>query len=989
MSGNPIKYSDFVESDDSIKNLITQLNELIATQTKLQEQLRDEAKQTEESVKKASAATEQGQQQIRQAASEADKLTAANDKLAASRTENAQELARLKEVQREQNNVNKLTAKLNRAAEGSYDKLSAQYSLNKIKLNAMSKAERESTEAGRELEAQSLAIREEMKRLQESTGNHTLSVGDYEKGWRGVTEQLQEVPGAAGEAVGGFDAMSDSAKALLKNPVVLFIAALVAGLTALGALFSKTSKSAELMQKVSAYLEGTMSALVGVVDTLADYLINAFENPQQALKDFGNAIINNVVNRFKALIKLASSVGDVVGNLLAGDFDKAKKSATEAGKAVFQMTTGLDEGQVNSFSKAIVELTSEVDRQAKAFVELAEAQDKTRDIHRSLERSLEAVNTALALSEVAADNATTSFKAQAEAAKRSQELLEKKALIEKRIASDNLKLITKELDMRLANGESVEELIEAQLEAYKVLAAAEREYLVATATGETRASQLKQDRLEKDLDILIDGFDKQKAINEKLIGDEKAVFEVRKSKLNETKALFEKTFDAQINTIQEFTGKQVNAQELIQETDAVTLNQKIRSLELSEIIEGRLLEIINERKTGLSDLAEAEKKLNETKEKLNETKEKEAKKQFDAAVKSYGVQKEIADSEIDLLKETEATKTELKLEAEKDRLNKILALNKEAGGKLTKEQVKLIENQIKAIDQILYEREESEQKDLYEIVGLSLSEEKKEFIGESTQFAIEQVQAFVDKKVELAEAAVDASEQEVSAAQTVLEKEIENREKGYASNVSAAQRELALAKKTQEAALKDQEKARKAQATLETIQQIGGLVTGAAKIWGTLGFPWAIPAIALMFGSFAYAKVKANKAAKAAQSYGDGGLEFLQGGSHASGNDINIGRTNDGRDRRAEGGEAMAIINKRNTAKYKGALPGIIDSLNRGTFFQDYDNRNGDANINIVDTTVMENGISELVEQGKKKIVPDGRGGFVEVYKNVKRTISC
>ena len=67
------------------------------------------------------------------------------------------------------------------ALEGSYDKLSAQYNLNKQKLNEMTIAERAGTEAGKALEKETLAIYQEMIKLQEATGKHVLSVGDYTK----------------------------------------------------------------------------------------------------------------------------------------------------------------------------------------------------------------------------------------------------------------------------------------------------------------------------------------------------------------------------------------------------------------------------------------------------------------------------------------------------------------------------------------------------------------------------------------------------------------------------------------------------------------------------------------------------------------------------------------------------------------------------------------------------------------------------------------
>lgn len=99
------------------------------------------------------------------------------------------------------NQTAKYQAQINQSAEGSYNRLAAQYALNKIKLNAMSAAERSATDAGKKLEQETADIYKEMIRLQEATGNHRLSVGNYAKSWDGlgmsVSQVVRELPAAA------------------------------------------------------------------------------------------------------------------------------------------------------------------------------------------------------------------------------------------------------------------------------------------------------------------------------------------------------------------------------------------------------------------------------------------------------------------------------------------------------------------------------------------------------------------------------------------------------------------------------------------------------------------------------------------------------------------------------------------------------------------------------------------------------------------------
>lgn len=147
-----------------------------------------------------------------------------------------------------------------------------------------------------------------------------------------------------------------------------------------------------------------------------------------------------------------------------------------------------------------------------------------------------------------------------------------------------------------------------------------------------------------------------------------------------------------------------------------------------------------------------------------------------------------------------------------------------------------------------------------------------------------------------------------------------------------------------------------------------------------------------MFGSFAFAKVKASQSAK--QQYGDGGLEILNGGSHASGNDIPIGTTKDGKRRTAEGGEALAIINKSKTRKYRNMLPGIIKSLNKGEFEKKFGNSYGTDGMNVMvsggsDMKTLEKDVGQIRKQGERRYYTDGKGRVVEVYKNLKRVYNA
>ena len=357
-------------------------------------------------------------------------------------------------------------------------------------------------------------------------------------------------------------------------------------------------------------------------------------------------------------------------------------------------------------------------------------------------------------------------------------------------------------------------------------------------------------------------------------------------------------------------------------------------------------------------------------------------------------------SEFDLIRNSEERKTRFRLAQEKARLQKILELNKAAGVKMTDAEVKTIENTIAKIDQEIEKSKGDERgNDIYGLFGLNLDDDQKEAISTSVSFAIEQLNGFLDAKVQAADAAVSAADKEVDASQRRLDAELEARANGYANNVAMAQKELDVAKKNQEKALKEQQKAQKAQAAIQTIQQIGNLVTASALIWSQLGFPFAIPAIAIMWGSFAAAKIKAAQLSKSAnaggsESYGDGTVELLAGGSHQSGDDVDLGTKPDGTRRHAEGGEFFAVINKRNSRRFRRLIPDVINSLNRGTFPQKYLNAYNTDGINVTvqqnnapDLRDLKDDVREIKEQNRRRRYVDGNGNVIEVYKNLTRKI--
>lgn len=422
--------------------------------------------------------------------------------------------------------------------------------------------------------------------------------------------------------------------------------------------------------------------------------------------------------------------------------------------------------------------------------------------------------------------------------------------------------------------------------------------------------------------------------------------------------------------------------------------EKTLTVDDRKVINDQIIAIEQVKQVKLADLAEKQaKKAAETAEKEKKNKEQAAQNSMRERERAIELQYRTDMEEIEMLETSEKEKTRLRLEAEKERLKKLLALYQQDGKKLGAEEIKLLKAQIAGIDNEL-QKNQKRDSDIYDVLGFNLSDEKKDAIDASLSYAMDGLNQFVSAWTAAADKKRQVADAEVERTKNVLQAEIEARANGYANEVDMARKEYEESKKMQAKAAEDQKRAQRAQIALDTASQASNLITATSVILKQFGMPWAIPMIALMWGTFAAAKIKAVQAVSAGtEKYAEGTVEMLQGGSHASGNDIDLGRKADGTRRRAEGGEYFAVINKRNSRKYRSVIPDVINSLNAGTFADKYMNAYDGGAIDIQpmaqqqDLTRLSDDVHSIREQGERMTLVDKNGYMVVTYKNLKRVI--
>lgn len=1153
---NPIYYKDLVTPDESITTLISQLGDLIKTYDEAKGKIQGAAAAIAQGMENVASATEDERKQIQLATEQSDKLVKQYRDVTTKQWEATQAFAEAAKAKKESAQIDKLVTQINTSAEGSYNKLSAQYRLNKIRLNELSAEQRATVPEYKALETETRNMYEEMKRLQELTGKHQLNVGNYADAAKGLrtelmsltnqmaylkvqgktntqeyrdmsnmagqlkdammdartevnnmasdTQQLDTAMGATSAASGGMAAVAGTLNLIGVNSETASDAQKNLG-TTIGIVSGLTAVQ-NALQKESALMTGirvlqtkalTKAQNLGTASTKANTV--AIKGATVAQRIF------NAVAAANPYVLLAMALITVVGALVAFAAG-SDKSAKEQSKLNGQIAAGLD--YMEEYAKSVTRVNNEradalqreldiakarnasVAEQQKIedaiYNERVAAHDKqmkiyadeiaNEDIYRQkldtlrktlyelqkaqaagknklsvdvdLDGHVERVHIDKAIDAVqgqidnygrAVEISTTLRTEGADIAKERAVELAQRRQAAQQAAKTETDILRKSNDVRIAlikdsyTRERTTQKLAAQRQIEDIQTRLKTESNLTKKARKALNDQIKaiEIKLQRDL---VDIQNKYSALNTAVVretediqialmaeGAEKQREQLRVSyqrQMNDITTALANERDLTVKQREEMYKQYLlladqYAKEMGELNAQITIDQMNRDadaiqLRLDAVREGSQEEIDlqiellkKQRDIELAENAQMAADVRQSEADINRKWDAIILRQTTEMTQQRGLmlldmQQELAASEFDLLNKNERQKTQFQLQQERERLQKILELNKTAGVKLTAEQVATIENQIAAIDKV---SKKTPFNNLYEVLGIGLDSDQQSALNEAIGATVEAINGVIDAWLQEAEAAVTAANARVEAAQSALDAEIEARNNGYANNVVQAQKELELEKQQQQKAIEEKQKAQKAQLAIDTITQASSLITASANIWSSLsgipvvGVGLAVAALATMWGSFLASKAKAAQVTK--ESYGDGTVELLQGGSHASGNDIDLGMTKDGKNRRAEGGEYFAIINKRNSRRFGSIIPDVINSFNDGTFADKYQRANSDMSgvalamvgSNGTDVSALERGVDAIRKQGERTRFVDGDGNTIEIYKNVTRKI--
>lgn len=1145
--------------DNAMKPHIQTLSEVEKAEQRLAYLQSDEGKRLTELKRKISELTSSRRQQQ----ATIDPIAQAQQKLAYAQSEENQQLKLYSTQIKEANRVAQLQATIAASAEGSYNRLSAQYELNKIKLNQMSAAEREAADGGKKLETETNALYQQMIKLQEATGNYRLSVGHYQRTWDGlgisISQVVREFPAAAVSLNTFFLGISNNIPMVvdeinrlrLKNKQLQaegkatvnvtrsIVKALFSWNTALVILLTVFSMfGGQIIEWIGNLFKGRAAviSLTDALDNIAKELeetnggygdnIVSLKQLQQEWKNLKTTAEKNqwIKDNKSEFDKLGITVNDVIDaenifvnntkavigalrlrakaaaaqKLAAEQYEKALVARNKAETEAMQGPSGWDKfqnwfvqstlrggGETGYVPQANLDLAEQVSaedfkqQRIKDLKDEADAAEKTGDAYFNLAAGYEkAAKAELDAAGIDANHKNgrkgreprdltsiinqNGIRIQKEYEESITKLRNDEYAKRRKAAADEVQNENNKLrEMFRKNEEYVKnvdgkykELTEDQ----KKQITQQQEWIIHAVANNLKALSLELEKIQREQaanSLKLQRETQTGAVSptpiaknapkntETTVTTNVAVTRdasQMEASLVEERELMRQNLEAEYKLVLDTNAKLLAAgDEHARSEEEILIEFNKKKLQLyadydKQILSARERDIENQLelvKKGTEEELQLLLQQNEVRRQLAlvENAAKPAAEQVSSSMinaqfnksaaqtkgsfemTGFDEQQALNEAIFNEIKRSETETTRFKLEQEKARWEKQIALAESGGLDWSQAQIDAAKSTVKGID-----RELSELDNFISNIGkkglggsllekLGFDDDQIDALGDAVNIVLEQLQSIMDAEVELAEQAVENAEKRVEAAQKAYDAEVEARNNGYANNVATAKKELEQEKKNQLQKQKQLEAAQKRQAALQSTMQSVSLITASANLWSAfssvpiIGPALALSAIAMMWTSFAAAKIKANQVTTnaASEEYGEGGLEFLDGGSHASGNDIDLKTKNKkGKNMKAEGGEALAIINKRNTRKYKKILPDVIESFNKGVFenkylnaFANSDKLNIEFNSNStnIDLSKIENDVMHIRKQNEVKYYVLKDGTTIMQYRNVKRII--
>jgi hypothetical protein len=181
----------------------------------------------------------------------------------------------------------------------------------------------------------------------------------------------------------GFKDVGNATKGVSKGIKGIGTALKAAGIGLVLAAFAKLTEIFQQNQKAADFFNTSFEVVSIAFNDFVNFLVNnlgavtgffksVFDDPLQSINDLGNAIKNNIIERFNSMLDTVGLAGKAVKQFFEGDFSGAAESAKAASKEFVDVLTGVD-GTVDKVGEGITKVTTAASNYVKETVNAATA----------------------------------------------------------------------------------------------------------------------------------------------------------------------------------------------------------------------------------------------------------------------------------------------------------------------------------------------------------------------------------------------------------------------------------------------------------------------------------------------------------------------------------------------------------------------------------------------------------------------------------------
>lgn len=226
------------------------------------------------------------------------------------------------------------------------------------------------------------ALSDRLKEQESAIGNNTRNVGNYKEAFAGLSAQIGGLSPQLGAVVNGFGGLNGGLKTVSAGFTTLKGAIISTGIGALAVLLAsliswikQTDEGATALSGAMAGFGIIMKRVTGFLGEGVRFFQELFDGSRSfgdAVQDLGKFLLENLINRFKAILIF----GDAAVKFFKGDFAGATKTAADA---TIQLATGITDA-----TGKLSALGAEMAKAAKEAYDYEVAIDALDDAQRDL-----------------------------------------------------------------------------------------------------------------------------------------------------------------------------------------------------------------------------------------------------------------------------------------------------------------------------------------------------------------------------------------------------------------------------------------------------------------------------------------------------------------------------------------------------------------------------------------------------------------------------